>query len=77
MPLSYAAWLERGEGEYQREVVVSDRVAPRSDWAAYERQLAAIFQGCSALLSDRGRLTVTFNNLDARAWQALLAGLQQ
>jgi 16S rRNA G966 N2-methylase RsmD len=62
--------------DFAREVVVSDRTEERSGWEAYGRRLVDVFAGVRGVLGPGGRLTVTFNNLDLRAWAALLAGLQ-
>jgi hypothetical protein len=70
-------WDKRGRPVFDREVVVSDRAEPKSDWKEYEQRLGRILQHCSRVLAPKGHLTLTFNNLDIRAWHALLQGVQQ
>ncbi len=69
------AFLGR-QPDYRREVVVSDRTAQESGWEAYQAQLGQVIGGCARVLKPEGAVLVTFNNLDGRAWAALLGGLQ-
>lgn len=61
--------------EYGREVVVSDREAQPAGWAVYEARLAEVVAASVGLLAPGGAVVVTFNNLDSRAWAALLRAL--
>lgn len=70
-------WAASGRPAFEREVVVSDRAEAASCWPEYQQRLAEIFRGCRRILAEDGHLTVTFNNLDVRAWHALLRGIQQ
>jgi hypothetical protein len=72
----WTCWLRDADVDFSREVVVSDRTEALSGWDAYGSRLAETFAEVRRVLSRDGRLTVTFNNLDTRAWQALLTGLQ-
>ncbi len=70
-------WEQRVKPAFEREVVVSDRIDHKSCWEEYEQRLGNVLEQCSQILDDDGHLTVTFNNLEIRAWHALLWGLQQ
>ena len=61
--------------DYGQEVVVSNRTAQPAGWAAYEARLGACVASCARVLAEDGALLVTFNNLDGRAWEALLRAL--
>jgi hypothetical protein len=69
-------WDRRSTGVFEREVVVSDRTKPPSSWEEYGQRLAAVLSRCGQILTDDGHLTLTFNNLELRAWRALLCGVQ-
>jgi hypothetical protein len=69
-------WDRRANINLDREVVVSDRVDPPSGWEEYGERLESVLHQCSEILDDDGYLTLTFNNLELRAWQALLRGVQ-
>jgi 16S rRNA G966 N2-methylase RsmD len=68
------AFLSRA-AEYGREVVVSDREVQPAGWAIYEARLAEVIAASAGLLAPGGAVVVTFNNLDGRAWAALLRAL--
>ncbi len=61
--------------EYDREIAVSNRAAPPAGWDAYTAGLREVAARSVDLLQSDGALLVTFNNLDGRAWVALLAAL--
>ncbi|MBN1965224.1 MAG: hypothetical protein JW910_11305 [Anaerolineae bacterium] len=61
--------------EYAQEVVVSNRTVEAADWAAYEARLGEAVARCVDVLAPEGSVLVTFNNLDGRAWAALLRAL--
>jgi hypothetical protein len=70
-------WDQRVKPEFTKEVVVSDRIPYKSYWYEYEQRLTAVMRQCGKILADDGHLTVTFNNLEIRAWHALLSALQR
>ncbi len=61
--------------DYDQEVVVSDREAQPAGWESYEARLAEVAAASAGLLPPGGAVVVTFNNLDGRAWAALLRAL--
>jgi 16S rRNA G966 N2-methylase RsmD len=63
--------------DYAQEVVVSDRTAQPAGWEVYAARLDAIVGASVDLLKPAGRVLVTFNNLDGRAWEALLTALHR
>ncbi len=65
-----------GQPDYSREVVVSDRTAEPAGWQAYEARLRDVIGRGVRVLKPGGAALVTFNNLDGRAWAALLGALQ-
>lgn len=59
------------------DLAVSNRTRGDGDWPSYAAGMAAVAQGLKTVLRPDGKALVTFNNKDLRAWQALLAALQQ
>ena len=59
------------------DIAVSNRSRGDGTWENYEHGLSRIITALRASLRDDGRVIVTFNNKDLRAWRALLASLQQ
>lgn len=59
------------------DIAVSDRSRGDGTWESYEQGLSRIINALRAVLVDDGRVIVTFNNKDVRAWRALLASLQR
>lgn len=59
------------------DIAVSNRSRGDGTWESYERGLTKIVMNLRAALVDSGRVIVTFNNKDIRAWRALLASLQR
>jgi 16S rRNA G966 N2-methylase RsmD len=59
------------------DLSVSDRLPQDNAWKHYERRIAGHIVELAEILSEHGRLIVTFNNSDVRAWVALLRGLQK
>jgi putative DNA methylase len=57
----------------QDEILVTRRrkIAAKT-FDDYEKGLRAVFQECCRVLKDDGALIFTFNNRDARAWQAVM-----
>ncbi len=58
------------------DLSVSDRLAPELAWARYAAGLRQTLDAAAAALSPSGRVLITFNNHDARAWRALLDATQ-
>ncbi|NPV67279.1 MAG: hypothetical protein HPY64_09065 [Anaerolineae bacterium] len=61
--------------DYDREIAVSNRATPPAGWDAYAAGLREVAARSVDLLQPDGAILVTFNNLDGRAWAALLAAL--
>jgi SAM-dependent methyltransferase len=59
------------------DISVSDRCEPNDAWAHYRGELDVALVAARSVLKPGGRLLVTFNNHDDRAWQALFAALQR
>lgn len=59
------------------DIAVSNRSRGDGTWENYELGLARIITALRPAMKDDGRVIVTFNNKDARAWRALLSALQQ
>lgn len=59
------------------DIAVSNRSRGDGTWESYEQGLSRIIKTLRAALIEDGRVIVTFNNKDLRAWKALLASLQQ
>jgi 16S rRNA G966 N2-methylase RsmD/DNA-directed RNA polymerase subunit RPC12/RpoP len=60
----------------EADLSVSDRRCGRDPWRAYRRGLEATVAAARRALAPAGKLLITFNNHDRRAWQALLGALQ-
>jgi hypothetical protein len=60
-----------------RDLAVSNRTRGDGSWQSYAVGMEAVAQGLKTVLRPDGKAIVTFNNKDLRAWQALLAALQQ
>jgi hypothetical protein len=58
------------------DMSVSDRRENTMRWDSYEKRLTDVLRACDALLRRNGKLLITFNNHDLRAWKALLQALQ-
>jgi predicted RNA-binding Zn-ribbon protein involved in translation (DUF1610 family) len=57
------------------DLAVSDRSRGDGTWQNYADELGRVVARVRHVLADRGRLVVTFNNKDARAWSALAGAL--
>lgn len=66
----------RQSPEVSLDISVSDRKGENGGWARYRESLAAVMLAAAKALKPEGRILVTFNNHDERAWGALVAGLQ-
>lgn len=70
------AFLGRA-GDLDADLSVSDRLDSSEAWARYRRGLDRTLEATAGVLEADGKLLITFNNHDLRAWQALLAALQK
>lgn len=59
-----------------RDIAVSNRSRGDGSWDAYRNGLGNILAAVKRGLKSDGRLIVTFNNKDVRAWEALLYAIQ-
>jgi hypothetical protein len=58
------------------DIAVTDRWDREAAWTRYEAALASTAASVVQVLAPGGAVVVTFNNKDARAWQALLGATQ-
>lgn len=58
------------------DISVSDRLSKTDAWDRYDHDLSTSVQAIHDNLKPTGRLLITFNNNDMRAWKALLSSLQ-
>lgn len=58
------------------DISVSDRIDKKTSWALYRKNLDEFMKIFTRHLTDEGKLLITFNNNDMRAWEALLFSLQ-
>lgn len=58
------------------DISVSDRKPKTDAWKEYNENLKNILTEIRLTLSKNGKLLITFNNNDIKAWEALLKGLQ-
>ena len=58
------------------DISVSDRLPKKITWERYKNNLKEILKEISLSLKVDGKLLMTFNNHDLRAWEALFSGLQ-
>lgn len=63
--------------KYQHEVIVSDRKEFQSGWEQYKVGIEEAVQLMSKKLKKTGKIIVTFNNLDPRAWKILLESFKK
>jgi 16S rRNA G966 N2-methylase RsmD len=59
--------------DYTNEIVVSDRKEFISSWDKYEKDLKSIVDLFEKKLKNHGKIIMTFNNLDPRAWKIVLS----
>jgi SAM-dependent methyltransferase len=62
--------------ELDEDISVSDRVGAGDPWDEYAARLKQALAGIRSVLAQDGKLLVTFNNHDDRAWSALFEALQ-
>ncbi len=58
------------------DISVSDRMDKKESWNQYREKLNAFMNVFSHHLKPKGKLLITFNNNDMRAWESLLFSLQ-
>ena len=58
------------------DISVSDRMDKKTSWNRYRDKLNDFMNVFSRHLKDNGKLLITFNNNDMRAWESLLYALQ-
>lgn len=58
--------------DYQQEIVVSDRKEFPSSWDKYKSDIVSIIGIFHRKLKANGKVVMTFNNLDPRAWRIVL-----
>ena len=58
------------------DISVSDRKDKEIAWKEYYENLTNIIKSMSDCLNESGKLLITFNNNDMKAWEALLGALQ-
>ena len=58
------------------DVSVSDRLSRTESWSRYYKSINDTLNNISNILSETGKLLITFNNNDLKAWEALIGGLQ-
>lgn len=61
-----------GAIDYDNEVIVSDRKEFLSSWRKYQDDMESIISLFHKKLKRGGRVVMTFNNLDPRAWKIVL-----
>jgi len=62
--------------DFNSDLSVSDRKPKKESWDNYNTMLQSYMKVFSMVLKDNGKLLITFNNNDLRAWLALLSALQ-
>ncbi len=61
----------------ETDVSVSDRLPKEKAWTQYADRLREVMAALPSVLKPQGRLLVTFNNNDVRAWVALLQAMEE
>ncbi|MDP4678956.1 MAG: DNA methyltransferase [Cyclobacteriaceae bacterium] len=61
---------------FEHDLSVSDRLPKKISWENYHKMLHSYMAVFSKMLNNQGKLLITFNNNDLRAWLALLSSLQ-
>ena len=59
-----------------QDISVSDRKSKKESWDNYYKEMNKILFEISMTLAPKGKLVITFNNNDVKAWEALINGLQ-
>lgn len=58
--------------DYSNEIIVSDRKEHVSSWDKYSSNMEAVIKLFYEKLKNNGKVIMTFNNLDPRAWKIVL-----
>lgn len=66
----------RTQPDYDDDISVSDRLEKVKSWSNYAEKLTDFIELFANRLNEDGKLLITFNNNDMRAWAALLGPLQ-
>ena len=66
----------RMQPNYDDDISVSDRLEKGKSWSNYADKLTRFMELFASRLNEDGKLLITFNNNDMRAWTALLSSLQ-
>lgn len=59
------------------DISVSDRLPRKESWDNYTSSIQTILEKINGLLRPKGKLLITFNNHDYKAWKSLLMSLQK
>lgn len=62
--------------DVSQDISVSDRLNKKEAWEKYENEIITLVTQCKNALCEQGKMLITFNNNDLRAWKALLKALQ-
>lgn len=62
---------------FSSDISVSDRLDEKNRWEEYNEALYEIVEKSSDLLKEDGKILITFNNNDIKAWSSLLEALQK
>lgn len=62
---------------YNDDFSVSDRMSRDKSWSIYQAKLDKLLLNCQNNLTPTGKLLITFNNNDLKAWESLLGALQK
>jgi DNA modification methylase/DNA-directed RNA polymerase subunit RPC12/RpoP len=63
--------------DVNNDISVSDRAPKATSWKSYRDSLNAVLREIALTLNSEGKLLITFNNHDLRAWEALFGALQR
>ncbi len=58
------------------DISVSDRLSKTESWSEYSKSINRTLNNIANLLKEHGKLLITFNNHDLKAWEALIGALQ-
>lgn len=62
--------------EISKDISVSDRIPKKESWNFYYKSLKQYMSLFTEIIKEDGKLLITFNNKDLRAWKALISALQ-
>ena len=62
--------------DVKKDISVSDRLSSKEAWNKYKLDLDNLFKLLPVNLNKNGKLLITFNNIDIKAWKSLLKPLQ-